>query len=50
MVSCVPATFARDLRFFVELGYEIETIKAVDLMPHTTHLESMALLRKKPAS
>lgn len=43
-VACDPVALARDLGFFAEGGYELRTLRAVDLFPHTHHLESIALL------
>ncbi len=46
-VSCNPATFARDIKYFKENGYLLRTIACFDLFPHTTHMESVGLLEKK---
>jgi len=43
-VACDPAALARDLRAFRSHGYEIAYLRAYDLFPHTSHLESVALL------
>ncbi len=43
-VSCDPATQARDLKFFVESGYEINRIQPFDLFPHTRHIENVVSL------
>jgi 23S rRNA (uracil1939-C5)-methyltransferase len=45
-VSCDSATFARDLRILLENGYRVERIKPVDMFPHTTDVETVALLQK----
>lgn len=45
-VSCNPATLARDLKLYKELGYETEKIQPVDLFPQTHHVECVALLTK----
>lgn len=44
-VSCDVATLARDLRVFLDDGYEIQEVRAVDLMPQTAHLETLVLLK-----
>lgn len=44
-VSCDPTIIARDLRKFVDAGYEIESITALDLFPQTHHVETVARLR-----
>ncbi|WP_312280814.1 23S rRNA (uracil(1939)-C(5))-methyltransferase RlmD [Oscillibacter sp.] len=38
-VSCDPATLARDLKRFAELGYRAERAVAADLFPGTAHTE-----------
>lgn len=48
-VSCDPATLARDLKVFAELGYETKKATAVDMFPRTTHVETVVqLVRKIP--
>lgn len=44
-VACDPAALARDLRAARVAGYELGTLKALDLFPHTHHLEAIATLR-----
>jgi 23S rRNA (uracil1939-C5)-methyltransferase/tRNA (uracil-5-)-methyltransferase len=43
-VSCDPATQARDLKEFVEAGYDITLIQPFDLFPHTRHIENVVSL------
>ncbi len=43
-VSCDPATLARDVRRFAEVGYRLEHIEAFDLFPNTAHIETLAVL------
>ncbi|MFW0769326.1 class I SAM-dependent RNA methyltransferase [Arthrobacter koreensis] len=45
-VSCDPASFARDLAWFGEAGWELEMLRVFDLYPHTHHMESFAVLRR----
>ena len=45
-VSCDPATLARDLKRFAELGYQTVKAQPVDLFPRTAHVETVALLTK----
>lgn len=47
-VSCDSATLARDVKYMREHGYEVERIKAVDMFPHTVHVETAVLLVRKP--
>ncbi len=44
-VSCSPPVLARDLRFFLEAGYELLEIQPMDMFPHTYHLETAVALR-----
>jgi len=44
-VSCHPATMVRDLQA-LSAKYQVESICAMDMFPHTAHLEAMALLVK----
>ncbi|MDO5078500.1 MAG: 23S rRNA (uracil(1939)-C(5))-methyltransferase RlmD [Streptococcus minor] len=45
-VSCNPATMARDIKLYEELGYKLQKIQPVDLFPQTHHVECVALLVK----
>lgn len=46
-VSCNPSTLARDVAKLVENGYHLNRTVAVDMFPHTYHIESVTLLIKE---
>ena len=46
-VSCNPATMARDIKLYQELGYELKKVQPVDLFPQTHHVEAVSLLVKE---
>lgn len=46
-VSCDPAILARDLRKFIDGGYAIDRIRALDLFPQTHHVETVVRLTRR---
>ena len=47
MASCDPAALARDLKIFMETGYRLAALSALDMFPHTHHFETIAVLGKR---
>ena len=48
-VSCNPTTLAGDVKTLgADFGYELVRAKPVDMFPHTPHVETVALLEKRP--
>jgi len=45
-LSCAPETLVRDLGTLVGLGYRARELTPFDMLPHTTHLETLALLAR----
>ena len=45
-VSCNPESFADDITWLREFGYELEQVQPVDLFPHTVHVEVVSVLRR----
>ncbi len=46
-VSCNPTTLARDLEYILQNSpYKIEKIQAMDMFPHTSHIETIVSLKK----
>jgi len=43
-VSCDPSVLARDIRRFLDGGYAIDSIRALDLFPQTHHVETVVHL------
>jgi 23S rRNA (uracil1939-C5)-methyltransferase len=46
-VSCNPDTLARDLKRAVRHGYQIESLQPVDMFPHTPHIETVVVTKRK---
>ena len=45
-VSCNPTTLAPNAQQMVEAGYELKTVRPVDMFPQTPHIECVALLER----
>ncbi|MCF7918819.1 MAG: 23S rRNA (uracil(1939)-C(5))-methyltransferase RlmD [Candidatus Cloacimonetes bacterium] len=46
-ISCDPSTQHRDLRLFIQAGYELRCRKGFDMFPQTWHIENVLILEKK---
>ncbi len=44
-ISCNPATQARDIALLTQ-SYHVEKMQPVDMFPHTSHIENVALLKR----
>lgn len=47
LLSCNPATLARDLKGLLAGGYSVETLTMVDMFPQTLHIETVAHLLRR---
>ncbi len=45
-VSCNPKLLARELAVFTE-AYDLESLEAFDLFPHTPHVEALSVLKRR---
>lgn len=45
-IGCDPASFARDLRLYLDAGYRVAALRAFDAFPATHHVECLALLER----
>jgi 23S rRNA (uracil1939-C5)-methyltransferase len=43
-ISCNPATLARDLKRFKEIGYTLQLVQPLDMFPQTYHIECVSYL------
>jgi len=46
VISCDPATLARDLGLMIAARYRLTALRGVDMFPQTHHLESVAVLER----
>jgi 23S rRNA (uracil1939-C5)-methyltransferase len=43
-VACDPTTLARDVRVLVAAGWELRAVETFEMFPHTSHVETVAVL------
>lgn len=48
MLSCDPATWARDTAFLLGENYDLDHLELVDLFPSTHHVEMLCTLSRRP--
>ena len=46
MVSCNPATMARDAKLLDDMGYHLTRARPVDMFPRTAHVETVVLMSR----
>jgi 23S rRNA (uracil1939-C5)-methyltransferase len=46
MLSCDPATLARDLAKLCTRGFALRSVRGFDLFPQTAHVEALAVLER----
>ena len=46
-LSCAPDTLARDLTILHQRGYRTRELTPLDMLPHTPHLEALAILDRR---
>ncbi|MFA7244358.1 MAG: 23S rRNA (uracil(1939)-C(5))-methyltransferase RlmD [Patescibacteria group bacterium] len=42
--SCNPATFARDIKYFKEVGLKLTRLQPIDMFPQTHHIECVGVI------
>lgn len=47
-ISCNPETLARDLKYLLREGYKAKKCVAVDMFPHTNHVECVIMMQYNP--
>ena len=45
-VSCNPEALAAELPVILKAGYRVTRIQAVDMFPHTDHIETVVVLAR----
>lgn len=47
LVSCDPASLARDVRLLADKGYALDEVVVLDLFPHSHHVEAVSTFRRR---
>jgi 23S rRNA (uracil1939-C5)-methyltransferase len=47
LVSCDPASLARDVNLLANNGYDLQTVEVLDLFPQTPHVETVSVFIKQ---
>jgi tRNA/tmRNA/rRNA uracil-C5-methylase (TrmA/RlmC/RlmD family) len=47
LVSCDPASLARDARLLAAGGYDLDHVTVLDLFGHTSHVETVSRLVRR---
>jgi 23S rRNA (uracil1939-C5)-methyltransferase len=47
-VSCNPDALARELPGILKCGYRLQRVQAIDMFPHTEHVETVVTLNRAP--
>lgn len=45
-VSCNPSTLAKDCAKLMKAGFQVKNVQPVDMFPHTSHVECVALIER----
>lgn len=46
-ISCNPRTQVNDIKYLMRFGYRINLLQPIDMLPHTPHIETIALLERE---
>ncbi|MEM2295559.1 MAG: 23S rRNA (uracil(1939)-C(5))-methyltransferase RlmD [Candidatus Korarchaeota archaeon] len=46
-ISCNPRTQVEDISYLMKFGYKLILLQPIDMLPHTPHIETLALLEKE---
>lgn len=47
LIFCALSALKRDLPLLLDSGYEIESVQGFDMFPHSSHVETLVLLKKR---